>query len=194
MKIYYTDIRGADEAQALYPPTSNSKGSAFGASLLAAAYAEYCRTHRAPLPQLRRLVGGKPFFPSDPDLHFSISHSRTHVLCALSRSPVGADTLDLRPISAASLRRLATPQELDGLSFHQLWCLRESFYKLTGEGSLRKLRFYKENDKIIAPRADVFCRLYDDIPDSAVAVSAYTDDFPDSLTEISLKKLLKKSL
>ena len=38
LRLYYADIRGLDEADALYPPRRASPGSAFGTSLLAYAY------------------------------------------------------------------------------------------------------------------------------------------------------------
>lgn len=192
MKIYYADIRGVNEADALYPPLSQSRGSAFGASLLAEAYRDFCSSERAALPQIKRLLSGKPVFAKEPGLHFSISHSRTHVLCALSGDAVGADTLDHRKMRPETIRRLASAEELELFGFYPLWCLRESFFKLTGEGSLRDMRFSLAEGKIISPREDVFCRIYRDIPDSSVAVCAFRDSFPEKLTEVPVEKLLKK--
>lgn len=189
MKIYYTDIRGVAEKDALYPPLSDAPGSALGVSLLAAAYDDYKGTR---LPRIKRLFRGKPFFPDSPDLHFSISHSRTHVLCALSDSPVGADTLDHRHVRQHSINKLVTQTELEDFSFHEIWALRESFFKLTGSGDLRTMRFYRDNGEIRGPRPDVFSRLYPDIEGSSTAVSAYNDRFPNSLIKIPVEKLLKK--
>ncbi len=191
MKIYYSDIRGINEKDALYPPLSENRGSALGVSLLAAAYNDYLRSKGGTLPAIKRLLRGKPFFAENPDLHFSISHSKTHVLCALSDGPVGADTLDNRVIRPGSISRLATPEELSNLDIHEIWVLRESFFKLTNEGDLRYLRFYRKDCKITAPRSDVCCRLYDDIENSFTAVAAFSDDFPEKLIEIPTKKLLK---
>ena len=43
------------------------------------------------LPAIEKTPNGKPFFPARQDVHFSLSHSRTHVMCALSNKPVGVD-------------------------------------------------------------------------------------------------------
>lgn len=190
MKIYFSDIRGADESMALYPPLSRSRGSAFGASLLALAVGEGAGSGRL-LQGIKRLINGKPFFAEDPGLHFSISHSRSHVMVAVSRSPLGCDTLDHRRMRPETVCRLASARELEDFSFYQLWCLRESFFKLTGTGNLRDMSFYRENGRIISPRPDVFCRLYDEIPESSAAVCAYNDRFPDKLVEIPVERLMK---
>lgn len=192
MKIYYTDIRNQDEALSLYPPLSASRGSAFASSLLAYAYGDFCSAERSPLPQIKRLLGGKPVFAKEPDLHFSVSHSRTHVLCALSGEPLGADILDHRTVKPETIARLASPEELVYFTFYELWCLRESCFKLTGRGSLRDMRFSRDNGKIIAPDPEVFCRIYGDVPDCTVAVCSYKDSFPHELIEVPIEKLLKK--
>lgn len=191
MRIYYADIRGADEARALYPGTSKHPGSAFGISLMAAAYEDY--SGKAVMPKIEHsLLHRSVFFPS-PELHYSISHSKTHVICALSEHPVGIDTEPSdRRVSEKTAAKLATPAELEFLSFLELWTLRESYFKLTNEGDLRTLRFYRRLGKIIAPREDVFCRQYKNVEGAVISVCAYEDDFPDDLTKIPLKSLMKK--
>lgn len=189
MRLYYADIRGLDESRSLYPPLSKSKGSAFGTSLLSAAYMEYTRRK---LPLVEKLFGGKPYFPEKPGLHFSLSHSRTHVFCALSEYPIGVDTIDFRGIDPHVIERLTTPEEREQLTFYEIWSLRESLFKLENEGKLRTMRFYKLNGEIIPPIEGVRCRLYDDIPESASAVSIRQGEFPERLIEIPSKKLLRK--
>jgi len=189
MRLYYADIRGIDEADALYPPLSGNRGSALGVSLLAEAYKDYAG---AQLPKIVKLLSGKPFAPDRPEYNFSISHSRTHVFCALSSKPVGADTEAHRTVKQSIIEKLTTPGELAGLSFFDIWVLRESLYKLTGKGDLRTLRFYRRNGKIVPPEDGVYCRLYSDIEGSSTAVSSYDDKFPDNLTKIPVEKLLKK--
>ena len=44
----------------------------------------------APLPEIRRTERGKPYF-ADSSVHFSISHTKNHVFCALSDCPIGID-------------------------------------------------------------------------------------------------------
>lgn len=189
MRLYYADIRGLDESRALYPPLSESRGSAFGISLLAEAYQDYAQRK---MPLVEKLFGGKPYFPSKPGLHFSLSHSRTHVFCALSEYPVGVDTMDFREMNPHVIERLTTPEELEQLTFYEIWVLRESLYKLENKGELRTMRFYKRNGVISPPIDGVRCRLYEDIPDSAAAVSIRQGKFPERLTEISSEKLLRR--
>lgn len=189
MRLYYADIRGIDENDALYPPLSVNKGSAFGVSLLAAAYQDYAG---APLPKIVKLLTGKPLFPERPEYHYSISHSKTHVLVALSKKPVGVDTETHRFIKQTTIEKLTSPAELAGLPFFDIWVLRESLFKLTGKGDVRSMRFYKRNGKIVPPEDGVFCRLYTDIEGSSTAVSCYDGDFPEKIKEIPVEALLKK--
>ncbi len=189
MRLYYADIRGIDENDALYPPLSASKGSAFGVSLLAAAYQDYAG---APLPKIVRLLTGKSHFPERPEYHYSISHSKTHALVALSKQPVGVDTETHRFIKQSTIEKLTSPAELAGLTFFDIWVLRESLYKLTGKGDTRSMRFYRRNGKIIPPEDGVFCRLYRDIEGSSTAVSCYDGYFPDKIKKIPIEQLLKK--
>lgn len=189
MRLYYADIRGLDEKDALYPPLSKSRGSAFGVSLLAAAYEDYAG---APLPKIVKLLSGKPLSPDRPEYHYSISHSKTHVFIALSKQPVGVDTETHRFIKQSVVERLTTPAELAGLTFFDIWVLRESYFKLKGEGDLRTLHFYRRNGRIIPPEAGVFCRLYPDIEGSSTAVSCFDGKFPDSIKKIPAEALLKK--
>ena len=188
MRIYYADIRGLDESKAKYPPKSASHGSAFGMSLLAIAYEDY---NAAVMPKLNKFLRSRPCFPGNEQLHYSISHSRTHVAVAVSKQPVGLDTLDLREIKPEMLEKLTTAAERENLTFHEIWSLREAFFKLKGEGDLRTLRFYRKNGKIDSPDPAVHCRLYPDIEKSTLAVCSYADTFPDKIIKIPSEKLLR---
>ena len=187
MRLYYADILGADEKSALYPPLSENSGSSFGVSLLAEAYKDYTGEK---LPQIARLSSGKPIMLGG-DCHFSISHSNSHVLCALSKLPIGVDTETHRYITQETVTRLTTPYELAGLSFFEIWVLRESVFKLMGEGNLRTMPFYRLHGKIIPPADGVFCQLYTDLEGSSTAVSSYDKEFPDQIIKIPTEKLIK---
>ena len=43
------------------------------------------------LPDIAREAGGKPYFPSRPDVCFNLSHSHGAAVCALHNRPVGID-------------------------------------------------------------------------------------------------------
>ena len=102
-----------------------------------------------------RTSSGKPFFLDCP-LHFSLSHTRGMVCCALSAFPVGVDVEGLRPIREALVRRVCTEEEYAWLAaqkdrdaaFLSLWTLKESVMKLSGHGlgyGLRRAAFSMED-------------------------------------------------
>lgn len=96
----------------------------------------------APLPQIARQAGGKPFFPHHPRLHFSLSHSHGLSLCALGDGPVGADLEWVRPRSGGLPRYVLDRREYlwfqsrgeSWEDFYTLWTLKEARVKCTGEG------------------------------------------------------------
>jgi phosphopantetheinyl transferase len=179
MKLYCADVRGADEKKAAAPGRSPRAGSAFAASLLAYAAREFWGAET--LPRIGTRKTGAPFFVDFPDWHFSLSHSRSHVLAAVSDYPVGADIETRRERPPAFIGKLTTRREREDFDFFELWVLRESLYKLTGEGDLRKMRFSRLNGAIMAPVEGVRCRLYGDIPGCAAAVSCFRGEFPEAV-------------
>ena len=121
----------------------------------AAAYAllrrVFARDYGGDLPIIEKTPNGKPFFPERPGIHFSISHTKTHVLCALSNSPIGADIESPRYISRTALGFFASPEELALFEPLDLWVLKESYLKLLG-GTLplvRKMRFGRVSNEIV---------------------------------------------
>lgn len=86
-----------------------------------------------PEATLRRTPLGKPYFAEADAPHFSLSHTKTLVACAIGNAPIGVDIEpEDRRISAAVCHRFledCAPE--DAL---RCWTQRESFGKLTGEG------------------------------------------------------------
>lgn len=108
----------------------------------------FSREYPIDFPVIEKTPNGKPFFPERPDIHFSISHSKTHVLCALSDRPVGADIESQREIGDRAIAFFATPGELSMFEPLDLWVLKESYVKLLG-GTLpmvRRIKFGKQGD------------------------------------------------
>lgn len=173
MEAFWTDISGLDETRALCPGRSRAHGSAFGMSLLTWAARE---VWGIALPEISA-QSGKPYFPAYPDLHFSISHTKTAVLVALSAYPVGADVEQRRALRPA-MERLLSEVPRGDLEFFELWTLRESYYKLTGRGSLRTIPFSRENGVLIPPEPGVRCRVYEEIPGCAAAVCSMAEEPP----------------
>ena len=168
-----------------YTPRGNRGGSAAVYELLEYAYRiEYGE----PLPEIKRGFHGKPYFPGLPDVHFSLSHAATHVLCALASCPVGCDIESPRKISSRALEYFSTPDELLLFEPLELWVLKESYVKLYGQtiASIRDLRFSREGEVIIAPDTSVSARLYkvggrDCNYECPAAVCCVAEVLPDSI-------------
>lgn len=85
---------------------------------------------------------GKPFLAEYPDVHFSLSHCRTAVLCVVHDKPVGADVEYIRKarpelvrytMNADEEREIFSSPDPD-FAFTRLWTRKEAVVKLTGEG------------------------------------------------------------
>ena len=96
----------------------------------------------SPLPELDRTDLGKPFFPTLPQVQFSISHSKSFILCALSDRSVGVDLEEIRPRRDTLPKYALTEGEFtryqsmggDWPAFYTLWTRKEAWCKYTGQG------------------------------------------------------------
>lgn len=102
----------------------------------------YAREVGGALPEITVGPRGKPDFVDSP-WHFSISHTKNHVFCALSRSPIGIDAEELdRNISLKLAEKALSPTEKAQfdraenrrLALLTFWVLKEAQAKFTGEG------------------------------------------------------------
>lgn len=95
---------------------------------------------------------GKPFLKAYPFIHFSYSHCRKAVLCAVGDSPLGADVEDIQydeEIARAAfdeseyleIRQADNPQD----RFTEYWTRKESCLKLTGTGLADDLRMMPDS-------------------------------------------------
>ncbi len=104
-----------------------------------------------PAWRVGRTERGKPYFPEQPGIHFSISHSGELWVCALGESPLGVDVQKCVKKRGESdreaagrfgrmARRFFHPREADwverdpGQRFFRIWAAKESYVKYTGEG------------------------------------------------------------
>lgn len=92
------------------------------------------------LPGIAVTALGKPYFPDSP-WHFSISHTKSHAFCVLSRQNVGIDAEEMgRRVSEAVMARYLSPKERHRLGDDpqdaalRLWVLKEAEGKRTGKG------------------------------------------------------------
>ncbi len=82
--------------------------------------------------QYREGADGKPMISELPDFHFNLSHSGTHIICAVSDREIGADVEMPREFSERLQKRyFSLWEQRDPLRF---WVLKESYCKLTGVG------------------------------------------------------------
>ena len=109
---------------------------------------------KCPEPRYRHSEKGKPYFEDSP-LSFSLSHSGDLVLCAIADHEIGADLQRVTEVRWEQLaERYYSPQEQDylgifaeknagcfrpseenaRLEFFSLWCRKEAYGKMTGEG------------------------------------------------------------
>ena len=188
MEIFWSDIHAMDPARSVYPGRSTSPGSGYAWSLLAYAVRQ---VWNCTLPEVNVTSAGKPFFPGRRDICFSLSHTKGIVLVAVSSEPVGADVEFRRKLRPATEKRLLRTPHGD-LDAFELWTLRESFYKLVGEGSLRDLPFSRENGVILGPREELKCALYDVIPDCSAAVCSLTETPSKKLHRIPAESLISQ--
>lgn len=94
------------------------------------------------MPQI--LIGpqGKPFFMDD-SLHFSISHTKSHLFCLLSDTPVGIDSEEIsRSVNPRLAEKILSEYELKqylssedkNRALLSFWVMKEAAAKYTGKG------------------------------------------------------------
>ena len=112
-----------------------------GKLLLAQMYEELTGEEMPPIEKAPR---GKPYFPGS-NLHFSITHTKTTVFCAISDVPLGIDAEDLnRRVSPTLAQKLlspaefaqyeAVPAEERNEALLRFWVLKEAEAKCSGLG------------------------------------------------------------
>ena len=123
------------EYKKIVPGTGHEEGRA----LLAQMYARHAG---GKLPEIAQMPQGKPYFIRSP-WHFSISHTKGHVFCALSKTNIGIDAeetdrnirLDLaeKILSDTEYRQYAAADD-KRTALLKFWVLKEAQAKLSGEG------------------------------------------------------------
>jgi len=169
----YTSIPDMDAFKALLPSArlarleEDDSGALFCYALLALVLE---RHFALSAQEIVYTDSGLPYLLGFP-VHFSLSHSKTHALCAVSDMPVGCDIETHRPISAHTIRRVLADTE-QGADFFAYWTLKESYFKLKGDLSqaFSAIRFALTDNTAIGE--DAYGFLYREIPDCTAAIVA----------------------
>ena len=93
------------------------------------------------VPEFEYNEFGKPSLPNLP-IHFSLSHCKDAVACAVSDHNIGIDVESIVPYNPDVARRVCTPTELEMLEqsenkdtdFIKLWTIKEAISKYEGMG------------------------------------------------------------
>ena len=121
------------------PIPADSDGHTQGRRLLAALYE---KTVGQKMPEIAVTDRGKPYF-TEEKYHFSISHTKRHVFCALADHPIGLDAEEQdRAIDLGLAEKILSPAEKARFAgapdkraaLLKLWVLKEAAAKLAGTG------------------------------------------------------------
>ncbi len=87
---------------------------------------------------------GKPYFLYNENLHFSISHTNSHIAIALHDKEIGIDIENTRKCNLNLAKRYfhqeeyiylsSLPKEEQDEAFTRIWTQKEAFVKCTGQG------------------------------------------------------------
>ena len=123
----------------IWKKLDNEDGHSAGRQLLEQLYRQVTGCAMPPIAVTDR---GKPYFENS-DWHFSISHTKNHVFCCMSRKNVGIDAeemdraVDLRVadryLSDAEKTRLEAEPDKNA-ALLRLWVLKEAYAKRNGKG------------------------------------------------------------
>ena len=120
-------------------PIGAEGGHIAGRKLLEAMYLQHFGLN---VPEIATEPRGKPYFVNSP-VHFSISHTKRRVFCALSDRPIGIDAEEAdRQINLQLAEKILSPAEYGRYlqaddrrtALLRLWVLKEAAAKQTGKG------------------------------------------------------------
>ena len=113
MKVYVTERKSRD-------------GSQLVRELLRYGYREL---YSGDMPEIKKTENGKPYFPDRPDVFFSLSHTDTHVMCAIGEDQVGCDIQTVRQVSDRTKTFVCGREDIELDRFYMAWTARECVVK-----------------------------------------------------------------
>lgn len=125
---------------------------------------------------------GKPYCVNY-NVHFNAAHSGRYTVVAVSGQPIGVDIEEIRPFSATAAFKILTDVEKDYIMsdeieknrqrrFFELWCAKEAYLKLTGEGRsshIKDLPLRCEKGRLISEK-NIDINIDRSISDAVIAV------------------------
>lgn len=115
--------------------------------------------HSASAPKYEYRENGKPFMACAEDGFLSLSHAGWVGLCAWAPFPVGADVEAEGHDLSQLKKRLLSPED-DETDLLKIWCLKESYVKLTGEGLSRPFPgLTARDDRILGGDGGILARV-----------------------------------
>ena len=105
----------------------------------------------SPVPEFAYEEFGKPYLPGYP-VHFSLSHTKNAVACAVSDCPIGVDVQEKMKYSSRLSKRICSDAECTalenaedkGLVLTALWTKKEALAKCSGKGLGEKFSSLEE--------------------------------------------------
>ncbi|MBE7122182.1 4'-phosphopantetheinyl transferase family protein [Bacillus cereus] len=146
---------------------------------------------------------GKPFLINNNiKVSFSISHSGSWVVVALSSLEVGIDIEKVKDLNVKIAQQFFTPEENNTLTklipeeqlhyFYELWTLKESYVKAIGKGLSVPLDSFSINTNnqyiTVSPESPYNFRQYL-LQNYKLAVCSLENFFPDYIKVVSLEQL-----
>jgi 4'-phosphopantetheinyl transferase len=179
-------------------------------SIVGEVLAKYCvgKAARVPAKTITFYADpfGKPHADLEKQIHFSVSHSKTWVVCAIDGGPVGIDVEYVRDYDPEVAKRFYHPHEYAALialpeperngRFFDLWTIKESYIKALGKGLSLPLDSFEilfGNGRIRINTAtgdtDMHFRQYDLGPDYRCAVCSGHDAFCKEIRSMTPEQL-----
>ena len=175
--------------------------------------ARYCIGQREKVPidsiAFKTSENGKPYCDLPGKTQFSISHSKSWVVCAIDDQPIGVDVEHVHSVDFKIAERFFSPEEFTGMlnlpetfrkdRFFDLWTLKESYIKAIGKGLSCPLDsftiIFKRERIALQTKKDLpemFLKQYDLGPDYKCALCVSRNDFPEKIEIMAPEELLNK--
>lgn len=152
---------------------------------------------------------GKPYLLNYNDYHFNISHSGDWVVCAIDSRPIGIDVEQIREVDFGIARHFFSKMEYLELSkktgnnkvafFYDLWTLKESYIKATGDGFSKEpdsftIAFGRQGAFIENPKEKTtfqkyYFKQYNIDKNYKMAVCSQNREFPGKVTVVGFREL-----